>query len=139
LYELGFERAVAAWLKDEVEKKHNIDTVFENDELPKALDDNVRILLFRSVKELLFNIIRHAQARKVQVSIGLSNGDIKVQIQDDGIGFDYAEVIETAAVKAKLGLFSIRERLEHLGGRMEIDSAPGQGTIIKLFAPLKRK
>ena len=138
LYELGFERAVAAWLKDEVEKKHNIETVFESDELPKLLDDNVRILLFRSVKELLFNIVKHAQAKKIHVSIYTSNGAIQVQIQDDGIGFDYTEVLETAAVKAKFGLFSINERLEHFGGCMEIDSAPGQGTIIKLLAPLKR-
>ena len=68
LYELGFEAAVAEWLTEQV-RKHNIETEFEDDEEPKPLDDDVRGVLFRMVRELLFNVIKHARAKKVKVSV----------------------------------------------------------------------
>ena len=137
LYELGFERAVAAWLNDEIQKKHNIETKFHSDGLPKRLDEDIRVLLFRNVRELLFNIVKHAQAKNVNVSISTIDNTIKVTVEDDGVGFDPAEVAAKSAGMAKFGLFSIRERLEHYGGHLQIDSAPGKGSRITLIAPLK--
>ncbi|MBN1975388.1 MAG: PAS domain S-box protein [Sedimentisphaerales bacterium] len=138
LHELGFERAVAAWLEDEIQRKHKIETEFLSDQLPKPLDDDICVLLFRNVREILFNIIKHAHAGKVKVSVITVNGNIQVKVEDDGVGFDPAEVAATAAIKSKFGLFSIRERLEHFGGHMEIDSSPGKGCRITLLAPLKK-
>ena len=137
LYELGFERAVAAWLHDEVRQKHKIETEFHNDYLPKPLDDDIRILLFRNVRELLFNVIKHAHARKVKVSINRIDININIKVEDDGVGFDPSEVAATATGHARFGLFSIRERLEQFGGHLQIDSAPGKGSVITLIAPLK--
>jgi PAS domain S-box-containing protein len=139
LYELGFEAAVAAWLAEEVEEKHNIATEFEDDEKPKPLDDDVRVLLFRDVRELLLNVVKHSQAKNVKVSIRRAGSKIQVSVEDDGAGFDPAKIRVTAVRKGGFGLFSIRERLEELGGELEIKSAPGQGTKVTLIAPLKRK
>ena len=138
LHELGFERAVEAWLEDEVHGKHKIKTEFRSDGLTKVLDDDICILLFRNVRELLFNIIKHSHAKKVKVSISKVSNNIKINVEDDGVGFNHEEVAANAAIKTKFGLFSIRERLEHFGGRIEINSAPGKGCRIILIAPLKK-
>jgi len=136
LYELGFEKAVAAWLDEEIQGKHNIRTELSVDGKLKYLDDDIRALLFRDVRELLINVVKHAQAKKVKVSINKVNDMIQVRVEDDGIGFEPAEL--SSARGSAFGLFSIRERLEHLGGRFEIDSAPGRGCGITMLAPLKR-
>ncbi len=137
LYELGFETAVAEWLTEQIEEKHGIATEFENDGQPKQLDDDISVLLFRNVRELLINIVKHARAKKVKVFIRKVDGQIQVSVEDDGVGFDPAEVAKTAARRAGFGLFSVRERLEQIGGHLEIESEPGRGSRITMMAPLK--
>ncbi|MFH1719349.1 MAG: PAS domain S-box protein, partial [Planctomycetota bacterium] len=137
LYELGFEAAVAEWLADEVRGKHGIQTEFEDDGQSKPLDEDIRALLFRNVRELLINIVKHAKAGKVKVSLQKVDEHINVIVEDDGVGFDPVEVKARAAKRAEFGLFSIRERLEQLGGHIEIESGPGHGSRISMIAPLK--
>ncbi len=137
LYELGLEAAVAEWLADEIEKKHGIETEFCDDGQEKPLDDDIRAILFRNVRELLVNTVKHAQAHKVKVDVRRTGTDICVSVEDDGIGFDPAEVKAMAAGSDRFGLFSIRERLEQLGGLIEIESRPGRGSRILMKAPLK--
>jgi PAS domain S-box-containing protein len=139
LYELGFETAVSEWLTDQIQKKHGLAVEFEDDKLPKPLDDDIRIFLFRDVRELLINVVKHAHAHKVKVSVRKLDNHICVTVEDDGVGFDPAEVISMAAKKGEFGLFSIRERLEGLGGHIQIDSAPGRGCKVTMTAPLKQK
>jgi len=137
LYELGFEAAVAEWLTDQIQEKHGIRTEFVDGGHRKPLDDDIRVLLFRNVRELLINVVKHAQANKVKVSICKIKDNIRVSVEDDGLGFDQVEVTSMASKKAEFGLFSIRERLEQLGGTIEIDSKPGRGSKITMTAPLK--
>jgi len=139
LYELGFEAAVAEWLTDQIQEKHRIETEFKDDGRQKPLDDDIRVLLFRNVRELLINVVKHAKAHKVKVSIRRIGEYISVCVEDDGIGFDPVEVASTAVKKAEFGLFSIQERLEQQGGQIEIESGPGRGTKITMTAPLKCK
>ena len=139
LYELGFEAAVAEWLTDQIQEKHGIRTEFVDDGHQKPLDDDIRVLLFRNVRELLINVVKHAQANKVRVSIRKVKDNISVSVEDDGAGFDPVEVTSMAAKRAEFGLFSIRERLEQLGGLIEIDSKPGRGSKITMTAPLKNE
>ena len=139
LYELGFETAVSEWLTDQIQEKHGLAVEFEDDKLPKPLADDIRIFLFRDVRELLINIVKHANAHKVKVSIKKLGNQICVTVEDDGVGFDPAQVASTAAKKGEFGLFSIRERLEGLGGHIQIDSAPGRGCKVTMTAPLKQK
>jgi signal transduction histidine kinase len=138
LHELGFESAVAAWLAEQIEAKHDIATEFEDDGQPKPLADDVRGLLFRNVRELLINIVRHANARKVKVSVRTVDDRIQVSVQDDGIGFEPAEALARAAKAGGFGLFSIKERLEQIGGHLELESRPGHGCKVTMTAPLKQ-
>jgi PAS domain S-box-containing protein len=139
LHELGFETAVAEWLTERIQKKHGIATEFEDDEQPKPLNDDIRALLFRDVRELLVNVVKHAQAEKIKVSIRKVGSQIHVSVEDDGVGFDPAEVVLMSVRRGGFGLFSIRERLEQLDGHLEIESEPGQGTKVALMAPLKEQ
>jgi len=137
LYELGFEAAVAEWLTDEIRERHGIETEFDDDGRQKPLDDDIRALLFRNVRELLINVVKHAQAHKVKVNVRRGGEEICGSVEDNGVGFDPAEARAMAAKSDKFGLFSIRERLEQLGGLIEIDSEPGRGSRISMKAPLK--
>jgi len=139
LYELGFEVAVAEWLTDQIQEKHRIKTEFVDDGHKKPLDDDIRVLLFRNVRELLINVVKHAKADNVKVSISKVKDNIRVRVEDDGVGFDPIEVTSMAAKKAEFGLFSIRERLEQLEGLFEIDSRKGRGSKITMIAPLKNE
>jgi len=136
LYELGFEAAVAEWLTEQV-RKHNIETEFEDDEEPKPLDDDVRGVLFRMVRELLFNVVKHSGAKKVKVSVLRDDALLKVLVEDNGAGFEPNKSARIGRRTGGFGLFSIRERLEQLGGRLEIESAPGRGCTAIITVPLK--
>jgi len=137
LHELGFEAAVVAWLTEEIEKKYGIAVEFEEDKEPKPLDDDIKAILFRDVRELLINMVKHSKATKVKVSIRRVGDRIRVGVEDDGVGFDPAGVASRAIRNGRFGLFSIRERLEELGGRLEIESEPGHGCKVVMVAPLK--
>jgi PAS domain S-box-containing protein len=139
LYELGLEKAVAEWLAEQIEKRYSIKTEFEDDGQLKPLDDDIRVLLFRNVRELLINVVKHANAPKVRVSISRTNNQICIVVEDDGVGFDPSEVASRTDPAAGFGLFSIRERLEQLGGRLMIESTPGHGSKITMVAPLKEE
>lgn len=138
LHELGIEKAITAWLNDEITKKHKIETEFYCDKPHISLDDDIQVVLFRNVRELLFNVVKHAHAGKIKVAIKTKDNNIQIIVEDDGIGFNPAEIAETAPGKAQFGLFSIRERLEHFGGNMKIETAAGQGCRITLTASMKK-
>jgi len=139
LYELGFEAAVAEWLDEQVRKKHGIETEFVDDGQPKPLNNDIRVLLFRNVQELLTNVIRHSHAHKVKVSSRKIDGQICVCVEDDGTGFSPAATAPQTTARGGFGLFGIQQRLEQLSGRLEIVSKPGHGTKITIMAPLKQE
>lgn len=136
---LGFETAMADWLLEQIQEKHGIASEFEDDGQPKPLDDDLRAVLFRDVRELLHNVVRHAHAHKVKVSTRKVGNQICVSVEDDGIGFDPGKVAAMEGKTGGFGLFSIRERLEEFGGRIEIDSEPSHGARIMIMAPLKQE
>jgi len=133
LYELGFETAVTEWLDEQIREKHGIQAEFRDDGQLKPLDNDIRALLFRNVRELLINIVKHAKARKVKVSVSKTDEQICVIIEDDGVGFEPANIGSNTG----FGIFSIRERLEQLDGHLEIESEPGCGSRFTMTAPLK--
>jgi len=139
LYELGFEMAVAEWLTEQIEKKNGIATKFRDDGKNKTLDNDISVLLFRTVRELLINVIKHAKAKHVTVSTRKVDNEIEISVEDDGVGFNPPEVLSIPARIGRFGLFSIRERLEYLGGRIEIESRAGEGCKITVAAPLSGK
>jgi signal transduction histidine kinase len=136
LYELGFVPAVQ-WLTQKIGKRHHITIDFDDDGQPKPLSDDIRVLLFQAVRELLANVVKHAQADKAKVSITRNADHIQVDVSDNGIGFDPAEIGPDADQGGRFGLFSIQQRLEPLSGHMEITSKPGQGAKVTLTGPLE--
>ena len=135
LSEFGLEAAVSQWLTEQIEQQHGITTTFTDDGQPKPLEDDIRALLFRSVRELLANVVKHSQARRVEVSMGREGDQILICLQDDGIGFAPEQVV-VGKDTGGFGLFSIRERLSQMGGSLEIDSSPGRGCRSLLRSPL---
>jgi len=136
LQELGLEAAVAEWLSEEIEHKHGIAVEFEDDGESISLDDDMAALIFRDVRELLINVVKHADANTVKVSLEKSDKYIRVTVKDDGIGFNPDEAASMISDKAAFGLFSIRQRLGRIGGSLEINSAPGAGCTVIMTTPL---
>jgi len=132
LYELGLEAALE-WLAEQFQEQHDIIFKVEDDGKPKPLADTCRSLLFMAVRELLVNIIKHAKAQNVSISILRVGKEVRVIVQDDGIGFNTSQIERQTNV---FGLFSIRERLRYIGGHFNLESRCGHGTRISLVAPL---
>ncbi len=138
LYELGLESALA-WLAKQIEEKHHIQIDFKDDGQSKPLDDSCRVILFQATRELLFNIVKHARAQSVKVSVHRDNDTIQIEIEDDGIGFDTSELNSQVTGTRGFGLFSVRERINPLGGSLEIESEPDRGTHATIVLPLSCK
>jgi PAS domain S-box-containing protein len=118
-------------LVDDVASRHGIDVALV-ESLRSAVPPNLALCLFRIVQEGLTNIVRHSHARSAQVRISTTGEGAHLEIEDDGIGFDPAQLQQHAG----LGFVSMRERLRGLHGRVRIDSAPGRGTRIVVDVPL---
>ncbi len=103
----------------------------------EQLDINKRTILYRVAQEALTNVARHAQASRVEVNIQKLPEGIRMEIKDDGISFKVERVLYGNGGK-RLGLLGMRERLEMVGGHLDIESAPGKGTTITAQIPLRR-
>ena len=136
LYELGLEPALE-WLGEQIQEQHAIQSLFETDGEPKPVDDQIREFLFTAVRELLVNVAKHAKADRVRISARRESGEIVVQVWDNGTGLDGSKMSLGPGDSGGFGLFSIRERIRHLGGRVDIKSRHGEGTTITLTAPLR--
>jgi len=137
LYEFGLAKAVREWLAREAEDKHKICATFTDHGIPDALDEDVAVFVFRSIRELAFNAVKHAQPRNLAVSVDLDADQMIVEVTDDGKGFNYESLGESCIKGSGFGLFSIRERLEYMGGEFSVDSERGAGTRIVLRVPAK--
>jgi len=84
--------------------------------------------------ESLFNVLRHAQARKVRVDIRYTAAFLELEIADDGVGLDM-DSVSTAITRGHLGLVGMKERVAIIGGKLKIDSAPGQGVVLTVRVP----
>ncbi len=136
LYELGFEARVK-WLGEELIEKRGIKLVFNSDKQPVQMSEETSVILFTAVRELLVNVVKHARASLVSIYIQKRHKDIQVSIYDDGKGFVVSKKHITFERTNGFGLFSMSERLKHLGGVLKIESEPGKGTCAVLRAPLK--
>ncbi len=136
LYDLGLEAAID-WLVEQTQQQYKILIEFYDDGRPKPMDVSFRVLIFQATRELLFNIVKHARAQHAKVFIRRDGDDIRIDIEDDGVGFDTSAIDSQLGRTKGFGLFSIRERLSHLGGYLEVESAPGKGALITMVSPMK--
>jgi PAS domain S-box-containing protein len=105
------------------------------DHLRERLDGLIALAFLRVLQEGMHNAMKHSGAKSITVRLTCSDHDLGLEIKDDGVGFD----VEGARLAAGLGLISMRERIHLIGGKFEIWSRPGQGTMITVRAPLVNK
>jgi len=91
------------------------------------------MVLFRSIRELLVNIVKHARTSQAWIRMQKEKDRLRIEVRDQGVGFLLDEAMAT---RDGFGLFNIRERLAHFGGDLAIDSLPGRGTVVILHVPV---
>lgn len=135
LYQFGLPRALA-WLGDDM-RRHGltVDVVLATESI--ALTDDRAVLVYQSVRELLFNVIKHAGIDRATVRLEESHQTLRILVSDEGKGFDPdLALVGHDGPGSKFGLFNIRERLESIGGRLQIHSRDGCGTTTTIEVPL---
>jgi|WetSurMetagenome_2_1015567.scaffolds.fasta_scaffold174195_2 signal transduction histidine kinase len=139
LYTLGLNSAIEE-LAQRFSKERGLRCNIEIPDNSYPLNDQIKIILFRSVREILVNTAKHAHAACMQIKVYRKNNNIVISLEDDGIGFDTSRLDKTQEKKFDgFGLFNISERLKQLGGKLEITSVKGEGTKTILYAPLEKK
>jgi two-component system sensor histidine kinase DegS len=119
-------------LCSEFSRRTKLGVQYEGVELP-GLQTTIALSIYRLVQEALTNIAKHAEANTVNVNLSHLSNELHVTICDDGKGFS----LESNGEQIKgIGLVSMQERTDMLGGRLEIDTAPGSGTRLTAFIPV---
>lgn len=122
------------WLARQIFEKHRMNVEVSCSESLPQLTIELRVVIFEVARELLFNAVKHAGSREARVTLDCSGPLLRLEVSDSGKGFDFAQCPSFGG--DHFGLFSISERLEALGGKLEIVSAPGQGTRVTAHLPL---
>lgn len=135
LYEVGIGSA----LRDFASKQQEVygqDITVEADDQLNGLDNARRGLLFQSAREFVMNAMKHAGPCRIAIRVSMTGANAMVEVRDTGIGFDPATAnLFEADDDGGFGLFNIRERVHSLGGRVHIESSPGQGTTACIVVP----
>ncbi len=124
------------WFAESRLEPAGIRLTIEETSASRRLSAEVETTLFRVVQEVITNTVRHAAARNMYISFQFDEDTVTIEVEDDGIGFDIVEVTLSPDSQRGLGLMGMLERVELLGGQMEIDTAPGYGTKIHIQVPI---
>ncbi len=127
--------AALHWLASLKEEKHSLLVHVDADEAANPESEDVRVLLFQAVRELLLNVVKHADTDEAWVRMRRNGEDeVEVEVWDRGRGFDLS-AMDTQTDTGSFGLFSLQERLAWWGGALKVESQPGEGTHVTLCAP----
>ncbi len=122
------------WLAEQMLEKHGLGVELDILQDVEPTNESAKMVLFSSVRELLFNTVKHSGAKQARLETRLHGESILVRVSDAGIGFEPSEVFSNPA-RPGFGLFSIRERVALFGGRLEVESVPGGGAEFTLIIP----
>lgn len=136
LHQIGLLAALN-WLASDIQKKHGLYVEFVSQSKAEPESPELASMLFRSVRELLFNIIKHSGVDSAIVEAGLLGNRIRISVKDEGKGFDPVAIEARDGVMSGFGLFTIKERVMLMRGRFDIESAPGKGCSVILEIPKK--
>jgi PAS domain S-box-containing protein len=128
-----FETAIQ-WLADKM-KKHGLNVTIKDDGKPKPLSEEIRSTLLQAIRELLFNVVKHAGVDQAQVTLTRTGDWVRVTVEDNGIGFDMLNNQPSPTKHGGFGLFSIHERMDWLGGSLQIQSHSKKGTVAEMTVP----
>ncbi len=134
LYELGLEAAVE-WLAENYRRRTGVKVRISSDGGKSALGEELKIVVFQAVRELMINVAKHARATTVAIDWQHRAGAIAVSVIDDGVGFDVDSREVRTVSEGGFGLFSIRERLNLLGAEFDLDSSDA-GTRATITVPI---
>ena len=136
LHESGLLEALR-WLAERVSKQQRLMVTVEDDGNPKPLEDQVTVLLFQTVRELLQNVVKHARSKRATVHCAVNDDYLSLDVIDPGVGFEVHSIDRLPTRQGGFGLFNIRERLKLMGGSIDIHSIVGEGTTVRIRVPLK--
>lgn len=125
------------WLADWFKETHGLAVKIKAEYKPILDRKDMIVLLFQSVRELLFNTVKHAGVKSAEVAVSCDDNKLRITVSDEGCGVDLKKTEKQAMEAGGFGLFSIRERLLLMGGTCEADSAVGRGASFSLIVPLK--
>jgi len=132
LYERGLGAAIR-WLGDQLRRQAVLNVEIDLDAPDLPLPEADAVLLFHSIRELLFNVLKHGNINRATVSMQYVRGVLSIIVSDEGCGFDVSRLSDDHS--DRFGLFSIRERMTALGGTFDLQSEPGKGTVASLHLP----
>jgi signal transduction histidine kinase len=116
-------------------KLHNLKIEVEDYFIPADMEKKAALVVYRSLKELLTNVEKHAETKNVRVNIiDDDEGMLNITVKDDGVGFDYGKYT-TGKARLGYGLSNIIEKVNYLKGRYKINTAPGKGTEVTVSIP----
>jgi two-component system CheB/CheR fusion protein len=121
------------WLATKMEETYDLTVVLDTHGSVRAPDETCKTLLYRVVRELLFNVVKHAEVDQARLSLANERDRLRVVVEDTGKGF-----VPEQQMEAGLGLARVRERIQALGGSVEITSQPSEGTRVVLDLPSSR-
>lgn len=121
-----------------IREKYNLQVKMALDQAIDTRQEDMRNLVFLTVKELLFNVVKHASVKEASVELVVHDpGTLRVTVRDRGLGFDVARLGGNVRSGSGFGLTSLHERLEILGGSLEIHSGSNRGVEAIILAPMK--
>lgn len=132
LEDAGLGAAIRGHVRQRLESS-SLEVSLRIDAVEDRLDDGSKLAVYRIVQEALSNVLRHADAGEVSVRVRATDGHVVAEVEDDGRGFEFPPSRERA--DAGLGLVGMEERAAIAGGELEIDSAPGRGTTVRVRLP----
>ena len=133
----GLDEALR-WLAFQMEERFGLHVELEIGDGLAVPSDDMRVLLFQIVRELLFNVVKHAETDRADVYLRQENDRLMIEVNDGGAGFDVAAGKRSPHSRAGFGLYHARERLGLFGGLMEVASESNKGTRITITVPTER-
>jgi two-component system sensor histidine kinase UhpB len=132
---LGLE-ATLRWLAEQHQQRTGCEVQVVGHLSGAPLSPDLAITCFRVSQEALTNVVRHAAARHVWIEVSQSDRVLELVVRDDGVGFDVVPTQEQAVRRGSLGLLGMAERVQLLGGTLQVESEPGRGTRIRASFPM---
>jgi signal transduction histidine kinase len=135
LYELGLEPALQ-WLAVYMRGRDNLQVILHVDVDDRGFDLEMRILIFKLIRELLRNVVKHSRVNTATVNVSMTPRHLRLEVIDEGVGFEWQlSLFETP--REGFGLWSVAERIREADGEMSVDTAPGHGCKVSVVFPLK--
>ncbi|MGH9870414.1 MAG: sensor histidine kinase [Candidatus Polarisedimenticolia bacterium] len=134
--EMGLGGALRGYLETQAERT-GLDIEVRGDAATDGLPPQAEITAFRVAQEAVTNAIRHAEARRIVVTLDSGVGGLEITVEDDGKGFDARSTLEGPATVKNLGLLGMQERARMIGGELGIESSPGRGTRVRIRIPVE--